>query len=43
MNKLKIFYINNNYIDYLRKSDKSGAYNKTKTRPYIGVVYTFNN
>lgn len=43
MKTLKIYYINNNYIDYLRKFDRKVAYNKTKTRPYIGVVYTFNN
>ena len=43
MNKLKIYYIDNDYIDYLRKFDKRVPYNKTKTRPYVGVVYTFNN
>ena len=43
MNKLKIYYIDNNYIDYLRRFDKKVAYNKSKTRPYVGVVYTFNN
>ena len=43
MNKLKIYYIDNDYIDYLRKFDNRVAYNKTKTRPYVGVVYTFNN
>ena len=43
MNKLKIYYIDSNYIDYLRKFDKRVAYNKSKTRPYVGVVYTFNN
>ena len=43
MKTLKIYYIDNNYIDYLRKFDKRVAYNKTKTRPYVGVVYTFNN
>ena len=43
MKTLKIYYIDNNYINYLRKFDKRVAYNKTKTRPYVGVVYTFNN
>ena len=43
MNKLKIYYIDNNYIDYLRKFDKKVAYNKRKSRPYVGVVYEFNN
>lgn len=43
MNKLKIYYIDNDYIDYLRKFDKKVPFNKSKTRPYVGVVYTFNN
>ena len=43
MKTLKIYYIDNNYINYLRKFDDRVAYNKTKTRPYVGVVYTFNN
>ena len=43
MKTLKIYYIDNKYIDYLRKFDKKVAYNKSKSRPYIGVVYTFNN
>ena len=43
MKTLKIYYIDNNYINYLRKFDNIVAYNKTKTRPYVGVVYTFNN
>ncbi len=43
MKTLKIYYIDNKYIDYLRKFDNRVAYNKTKARPYIGVVYTFNN
>ena len=43
MKTLKIYYINTNYINYLRKFDNRVAYNKTKTRPYVGVVYTFNN
>ena len=43
MKTLKIYYIDNNYINYLRKFDNRVAYNKTKNRPYVGVVYTFNN
>ena len=43
MKTLKIYYIDNNYINYLRKFDKRVAYNKTTTRPYVGVVYTFNS
>ena len=43
MKTLKIYYIDNNYINYLRKFDNRVAYNKSKARPYVGVVYTFNN
>ena len=43
MKTLKIYYIDTNYINYLRIFDKRVAYNKSKARPYVGVVYTFNN
>ena len=34
MKTLKIYYIDENYIKYLRKFDKIVPYNKTHTRPY---------
>lgn len=40
---LKLFYIDDKYIEYLRKFDDKVAYNKNATRPYIGVIYTYNN
>ncbi len=43
MKNLKIYYIDEKYINYLRKYDKNVAYNKDTTRPYIGIVYTYNN
>lgn len=43
MKKIKIYFIDNNYIDYLRKFDKKVAYNKNPNRPYVGIVYTYNN
>ena len=43
MKNLKIYYIDEGYINYLRQFDKNVAYNKNSTRPYIGVVYTYNN
>ena len=43
MKNLKIYYISESYINYLRQFDKNVAYNKNTTRPYIGVVYTYNN
>ena len=39
---LKLYYIDDNYINYLRKFDSRVYYNKSHTRPYVGVVYTFN-
>jgi protein AbiQ len=43
MKNLKIYYIDEGYINYLRQFDKNVAYNKNTTRPYIGIVYTYNN
>lgn len=43
MKNLKIYYISENYINYLRQFDSNVAYNKNTTRPYIGIVYTYNN
>lgn len=40
MKNLKLYYIEDEYIDYLRQFDKKVAYNKNKGRPYIGVVYS---
>ena len=42
MKTLKIYYIDENYINFLRRFDKIVPYNKTHTRPYIGVVYEYN-
>lgn len=41
--KLKIYYIEEEYIEYLRKYDSKVVYNKKNNRPYLGVVYTFDN
>lgn len=43
MKNLKIYYISESYINYLRQFDSNVAYNKNATRPYIGIVYTYNN
>ena len=42
MRTLKIYYLDEGYINYLRKFDTKVAYNKDATRPYIGIVYTFD-
>lgn len=42
MRTLKIYYLDEGYIDYLRKFDIKVAYNKDTTRPYIGIAYTFD-
>ena len=41
MKQLKLYYIQNNYIEYLRNYDNRIPYNKNLTRPYIGIVYTY--
>ncbi len=38
MKNFKLYYISEQYIDYLRQFDTRVAYNKNKTRPYVGVV-----
>lgn len=43
MKNLKLYYIDEEYINYLRQFDSNIAYNKVTTRPYIGIVYTYNN
>ncbi len=42
MKNLKLYYINEDYIDYLRKYDNKVSYNKDNSRPYIGIVFVFN-
>lgn len=43
MSNLKIYYLDENYVEYLRKFDDRVYYNKESSRPYIGVVYMYNN
>ena len=43
MARLKIYFINDDYIAYLRKYDTKVAYNKVPNRPYVGVVFTYND
>ena len=38
-----LYYIDDDYINYLKKFDSKVAYNKNGTRPYIGIVYTYKN
>lgn len=40
---LKLYSIDDEYVEYLRRFDSKVPYNKNKTRPYVGVVYTYNN
>ena len=39
--RLKLCYISEDYINYLRKFDKKVCFNKNNTRPYVGIVYAF--
>ncbi len=40
--RLKLYCIEDNYIDYLRQFDDKVAYNKNRTRPYVGIVYMYH-
>ena len=39
----KLYVIDEAYINYLREFDNIVPYNKHNKRPYIGIVYTYNN
>lgn len=38
MKQLRLCYIKEEYVDYLRQFDDKVSYNKLKTRPYV-VLY----
>lgn len=38
MEQLRIYRINDKYVNFLRKIDPKVQYNKNKRRPYVGVV-----
>ena len=43
MNKsLKLYFVDDKYVNYLRTFDDKVYCNKNTTRPCVGVVYTFN-
>lgn len=39
--KFNLYYIKEEYINYLRQFDKRVQYNKNQTRPYVGIVCIF--
>lgn len=43
MKNLKLYYVSDKYIEYLRMFDTKVAYNKRKTRPYVGIVCRCND
>lgn len=43
MKNLKLYFIDTDYINYLKKYDGKVAYNKVSNRPYVGVVYEYND
>ena len=43
MKSIKIYFLSDDYVNYLRCFDKKIYYNKNSTRPYIGVVYQIDN
>jgi len=43
MKNLRIYKVSNKYINYLHNIDKRVQHNKDAKRPYVGVVFTFND
>ena len=41
--KLKLYFLDEDYINFLRQFYSKVFCNKNQTRPYVGVVYTFDN
>lgn len=39
---MKLYVIEDEYVQYLSQYDKLVAFNKGKTRPYVGIVFTIN-
>jgi len=42
MKTLKLYYISDDYINYLRRFDSKFFYNKKQTRQNIGVIFEYN-
>ena len=42
MKNLKLYLIDEEYVNFLRKNDDKVPYNKNK-RPFVGVVVSHNN
>ncbi|MGL5356516.1 MAG: type III toxin-antitoxin system ToxN/AbiQ family toxin [Cetobacterium sp.] len=40
---MKIIYIKEKYIDYLRSFDSKVPHNKNESRPYIGILFQINS
>lgn len=40
-NKFHLYYIKNNYIEYLRQYDERVYFNKNQKRPYVGTICIF--
>lgn len=40
---MKLYTIDDEYINYLSQYDNLIALNKSKTRPYVGIVLRVNN
>ena len=40
---MRLYYITDSYIDYLRQFDPRIYTNKNETRPYVGIVLQINN
>ncbi len=42
MENLKIYRVEDKYINYLHKKDNKVQYNKNALRPYVGIVFQFH-
>lgn len=41
--RIKFYYIDNDYIEYLYQFDNKVPFNKNKKRPYIGIIIKVHN
>ena len=39
---LKLYTVDDDYIGFLRQKEEKVMYNKSHSRPYVGVVFTIN-
>ena len=40
--RLKLYTVDDNYINFLHQSEEKVMYNKSQKRPYVGIVFNIN-